>query len=396
MSQQWLPPENELEQEQRAFRNRVWAENGNVYVSGFPGSGKSVCLLYAAKTIREKAPRATILFVEFTHSLIKMIEAALSQLNLTDIKVVTYAKFAKQHYSRHYDFIICDEVQDMSAVLLKLMKQRARRVIVGGDPHQSIYEVMPSGEPTVGPDEMKRILTPACFELTIIHRLNKFVIRAINSFMPEMHMLAEKVSMTKRHKPVYVWRCVDRTDEVKRIMNEATAALNFGRSVAILFPTHSKIENFVNTCLEATGKPQFDFSQDRQFGNRNYGLLNEHLEKQGIPMQSITNGYGSLVTDSDKIILSTYHSSKGLDFDKVFMPFCNQNWNSQDSENDPRLFMVAMTRSRDELTLSFTVEMNRYIRQFLNNPGACQFIDFKDKAKGPGLFNNNPDNGDDW
>lgn len=211
-----------------------------------------------------------------------------------------------------------------------------------------------------------------------------------------MHMLAEKVSMTKRHKPVYVWRCVDRTDEVKRIMNEATAALNFGRSVAILFPTHSKIENFVNTCLEATGKPQFDFSQDRQFGNRNYGLLNEHLEKQGIPMQSITNGYGSLVTDSDKIILSTYHSSKGLDFDKVFMPFCNQNWNSQDSENDPRLFMVAMTRSRDELTLSFTVEMNRYIRQFLNNPGACQFIDFKDKAKGPGLFNNNPDNGDDW
>ena len=159
MSQQWLPPENELEQEQRAFRNRVWAENGNVYVSGFPGSGKSVCLLYAAKTIREKAPRATILFVEFTHSLIKMIEAALSQLNLTDIKVVTYAKFAKQHYSRHYDFIICDEVQDMSAVLLKLMKQRARRVIVGGDPHQSIYEVMPSGEPTVGPDEMKRILT---------------------------------------------------------------------------------------------------------------------------------------------------------------------------------------------------------------------------------------------
>lgn len=390
----WLPGENDLVKEQSDFRKMVWTESGNVYISGFPGSGKSVCLLYAAKTIRDKDPNASILFVEFTHSLIKMIEAALAELRLTNIQVVTYADFEK-NYRDSYDFIICDEVQDMSSNLLELMKSRAKRVIVGGDPNQSIYETIPNGGPTVGPDEMKSILNPKTAELTILHRLNKFIIRGINSFMPQMRMLAEKSSMLKKHKPAYVWHCIDQTDEVKRIMDDAKTALNYGESVAILLPTHGKIENFVNIYLQLIGKPIFDFSQDRQYDKPNYGLLNQYLEEQGVKMQSITNGFGSLVTDSDKIILSTYHSSKGLDFDKVFLPFCNQGYGNGD---DPRLFMVAMSRSRKDLTLSYTTNMNRFIQKFFNNCEACQFIDFKDMAKGSSIFNNNnaSDEEDDW
>lgn len=373
----WLPGENDLEREQNSFRNQVWTEKGNVYVSGFPGSGKSVCLLYAVKTIRDKEPNATILFVEFTHSLIKMIEAALSELKLANIQVVTYVDF-ERNYRGSYDYIICDEVQDMSASLLELMKRRAKRVIVGGDPNQSIYETMPNGGQTVGSDEMKSILMPKTAELTILHRLNKFIIRAINSFMPQMRMLAEKSSMLKKHKPAYVWHCVDQTDEVKRIMKEATSALNYGESVAILLPSHKKIEAFVNTYLLSIGMPAFDFNKDRPYKNKpNYGLMNEYLARHDIKMQSITNGFGSFVTDIDKIVLSTYHSAKGLDFDNVFMPFCNQGYGPED---DPRLFMVAMSRSRKDLTLSYTTSMNRFIQQFFNNREACQFKDFKDNG----------------
>lgn len=390
----WLPGENDLVKEQSDFRKMVWTESGNVYVSGFPGSGKSVCLLYAVKTIRDKDPNASIVFVEFTHSLMKMIEAALTELRLTNIQVVTYANF-ERNYRGPYDFVICDEVQDMSSSLLGLMKSRAKRVIVGGDPNQSIYETMPKGESTASQDEMKQILTPKTAELTILHRLNKFIIRSINSFLPQMRMLAEKSSMLNKHKPAYVWHCIDQTDEVKRIMEDAKTALNYGESVAILLSTHWKIENFVNIYLQSISKPTFDFSQERQYGKPNYGLLNQYLEKHGVKMQSITNGFGSLVTDTDKIILSTYHSSKGLDFDKVFMPFCNQG---NGNEDDPRLFMVAMSRSRKDLTLSYTTNMNRFIQQFFNNREACQFIDFKDMSKGPNIFGNNntSDEEDDW
>lgn len=390
----WLPPENELIKEQTDFRNLVWTEKGNIYISGFPGSGKSVCMLYAVKTIRDKEPNASILFVEFTHSLIKMIEAALSELGLKNIQVVTHADFKRNHHGP-YDYIFCDEVQDMSANLLEVMNSRAKRVIVGGDPNQSIYDKLPNGEATINPDELKRILSPVSSELTILHRLNKFIIRSINSFMPQMRMLAEKSSMLKKHKLAYVWHCIDQTDEVKRIMNDALTSLNFGESVAILLPSHKMIENFVNTYLISIGKQTFDFSKERQYFKPNYELLHKYLQNEGIKMQSITNGYGSLVTDSNKIILSTYHSSKGLDFDKVFMPFCNQG---QTIENDPKLFMVAMSRSRKDLILSYTTNMNRFIQQFFDNREACQFIDFKDMAKGPSLFSNNntSDEEDDW
>jgi superfamily I DNA/RNA helicase len=99
------------------------------------------------------------------------------------------------------------------------------------------------------------------------------------------------------------------------------------------------------------------------------------------------------VTDSDKIILSTYHSSKGLDFDKVFMPFCNLGRHIP--EEDPRLFMVAMSRSRKDLTLSYTTCMNSFIRTFSNNKEVCQFIDFEELAKDSGNLNNLDDE-DDW
>lgn len=389
----WLPRENDLVKEQRDFRNMVWTGKGNIYIGGFPGSGKSVCLLYAVKTIREHDPNASILFVEFTHALIKMIEAALAELNLANITVVTYRDF-ELNYKGPYDYIICDEVQDMSHRLLELMKHRAKRVIVGGDPNQSIYEKMPNGDPTVGVDEMERILMPQSVELTILHRLNKFIIHSINSFIPQMRMLAQKTSMTKMHKPAYVWHCIDRLDEVKRIMDDAKKALNYGESVAILLPKHSMIKNFVNIYLQSIDKPIFDFSQECQDRKPNYDLMHQHLEKYGVKMQSITNGFGSLINGSDKIILSTYHSSKGLDFDRVFMPFCNQG---NAGDKDPRLFMVAMSRSRKDLILSYTNKMNRFIQQFFDNRQACQFRDFTNTGNGYDLFNNDLfNNNDDW
>ena len=383
----WLPAENDLVGEQGKVREKVKTENGNIYVSGFPGSGKSVCLLYSAKTIRDIDPNAKILFVEFTHSLIKMIEAALKELKLDNIKVVTFEDF-KWHNHGPFDYIICDEVQDSSAGYLDIMKQRAKRVIVGGDPNQSIYLELPNGEPTIDVNGMKAILNPSTSELTIIHRLNKYVINAIRSFMPDMKILAEKSSMLKKHKPVYVWKFHDDIEETKKIMEDANASINMGESVAILLPTRNSIEKFVNTYLTALNKTTFDFKANKhpKFNRPDFGKLNIYLNNLGIKMQCVTNGYGNLVTDSDKIILCTYQSSKGLDFDKVFIPFCNPGFGFSDDE---RLFMVAMSRSRKDLILSYSVKPNRFIESFINNRQACQLMDQT-------IENNNNSEDDDW
>ena len=61
----------------------------------------------------------------------------------------------------------------------------------------------------------------------------------------------------------------------------------------------------------------------------------------------------------------TYHASKGLEFEKVYLPDCNEgiiphkkSVLPEQIEEERRLFYVAMTRAREELHIMF-VEGNR-------------------------------------
>ena len=45
----WLVPENMLDDQQRQFIENVDIDRQNVWIKGFPGSGKSVLLAYTMK-----------------------------------------------------------------------------------------------------------------------------------------------------------------------------------------------------------------------------------------------------------------------------------------------------------------------------------------------------------
>jgi ATP-dependent exoDNAse (exonuclease V) beta subunit len=64
------------------------------------------------------------------------------------------------------------------------------------------------------------------------------------------------------------------------------------------------------------------------WGKPDYGDLNRHFKSNGIKLQFIGSGYGSLsdAEQNKEAILMTYHSSKGLDFDNVFLPFLNTHF----------------------------------------------------------------------
>lgn len=73
----------------------------------------------------------------------------------------------------------------------------------------------------------------------------------------------------------------------------------------------------------------------------------------------------------------TYHSSKGLDFDNVFMPGLNNMLFIARNEDMAKvLFMVAMTRSRNNLYLTYSgAYQHRYINTFASN---CSNINIHD------------------
>jgi superfamily I DNA/RNA helicase len=64
----------------------------------------------------------------------------------------------------------------------------------------------------------------------------------------------------------------------------------------------------------------------------------------------------------------TYHSSKGLDFDNVFLPFLSSTCNIFDET----LFMVGLTRSKLNLTISYTDTMHKFVKDIEND---CVLVD---------------------
>jgi superfamily I DNA/RNA helicase len=69
----------------------------------------------------------------------------------------------------------------------------------------------------------------------------------------------------------------------------------------------------------------------------------------------------------------TYHSSKGLDFNYVYLPMVNQSMYIH--ENINALLLVALSRSKGGLTISYSHELYARLIPFLKNMEAKSIDD---------------------
>ena len=369
----WIIPENKLDAQQRDFIDNVDITRKNVWIKGFPGSGKSVLLAHTIRKIKTKDSRASVLVVVFTHSLIKMFEAAFAEMGYR-VEVVTYFQFMKT--SRTYDYILSDEVQDLTPSVLRTMNSRAKHVVVAGDSNQSIFDSDPkTGESTVSPSQINALLSSREFELGIIHRLSSSIINAVQKFLPRLNIFSAKRDLTKQTTQVRLCEAHSNEEEVKYIMREAKKAVNVGQTACVLIPTQSGILSFIQSVIRLEGKQSWDV-QTNNYGRTDYSALNRYLSSNGIQLQYVGNGYGQFSENSNKVCVMTYHSSKGLDFDNVFMPYLNNSlFIVPDETLSKTLFMVAMTRSRNNLYLTYSGYKHTYLSNFVAD---CNKIDIHD------------------
>ena len=284
-----------------------------------------------------------------------MFEAAFAEMGYR-VDVVTFYDFMKS--SRSYDYILSDEVQDLTPSVLRAMNNRARHVVVAGDSNQSIYDMDPRyREDTVSPSQINSLLSSRDFELGIIHRLSSSIINAVQKFLPRLNIFSAK------------------REEVKYMIREAKKAVNVGQTVGVLIPTQDKILSFIQTVIRLEGKRPWDV-QANNWGKTDYSSLNRYLLLNGIPLQYVGNGYGQFSDNSNKVCVMTYHSSKGLDFDNVFLPYLNNSlFIVSDETLSKTLFMVAMTRSRNNLYLTYSGYKHAYLNNFAAD---CNKIDIHD------------------
>lgn len=374
-----IPTEEMLDPQQKEFLEKLKTKNYigfNSWIKGFPGSGKSVLLVYAVKRLlAEKAKESVkVVVVVFTHSLVELCKSEFAELQLNRIEVLTMYQFYKS--TKKWDYILCDEVQDLTPRILSVMKQKAKSMlIVAGDTNQSIYDYDPQfGESVLTPEETSRIVQGEDFLLLYIHRLSPSIIRAVQYMMPQMKIFEARRDLTKKDVQIRVCKAVSEEREVEWIYQDIRKRLKTG-SCSILFPTQDAIVAFCDKVLKSEGKTAWEKINNLYYKPW-FEKLNGYLTECQIPIECVVGEYGSLdsAEKGQRIVAMTYHGSKGLDFDNVFIPFADCSLDSSISSN---LFMVAMTRSKLNLFITYTGKPLKYIPMFSSDESICANIDLK-------------------
>lgn len=332
----------------------------NKWLIGYPGSGKSVVLAHLAKKYKVKQGK-TVAIISYTLALGNLFKTGIRELGITEIPIFTPREFLRR--ANFYDYVICDEIQDLSKQTLTEIKNYCAHLICAGDANQSIYEKDTYGRPVMTEADAKVVLGVDPIEQNTIYRLTRSIVNAVIRFLPRMHSMREKTDYTKVDVKIACRKFLTDNEECSWIYSSASGYANQRDRVAILFSTHNSLINFTNKVLHSLNKQEWAIVVN-EYGKPNFNSLNSYLKSNRVRMQCVLNGCGDLLNaqNCNDIILTTYHSAKGLDFEDVYIPFvCQGLYLAPDEERSKTLLMVAMTRSSKNLTFSFSGTLSEYI-----------------------------------
>jgi superfamily I DNA/RNA helicase len=316
--------------------------------------------MHTLAQIKQREPNSSVLIIYFTHSLKQMFIVGMNELkiNQRNVHFSTYISYEiKSLSTRHFDYILCDEVQDLTPEVLSLLRENSNKLYVSGDPNQSIYDRDPrTGREVVKIGEIGQETASEEYKLTTIYRLTQSVVELISSLLPSMNIFKAKTSAKKDDVTARVAKFATISDEVNYVCEKARDALSVGESCVVILPTHDDIINFSRLYAELNNQLSWKTSFN-DFAKPDFGEYNQFYHK--LKLHVIGNSYGDLwrANKEHKIILMTYHSSKGLDFDNVFLPFLNEDA----AIHNETLFMVGLSRSKDSLTFSHSENPHAFL-----------------------------------
>jgi len=319
-----LPLEIELTRQQR----RAIDSTKSIFLTGVPGSGKTVVSVYRLKKYKNG--------ILFTYG--KLLRLAIQNLinnkivenvhnwnwniddnkeykeylenRISDNNLLESINFFKQRCD--YEYILVDEGQDLESNVYKLLKELTPNLSVSADNAQKVYSKGASEDDILKelPNNIKRIELDQNFRNSFeIYNFAKEFVQN-NPRANDNHML-EKFIKGEANKPyVYLVEILDRTFEIiKKIISN-----NKGLNIGIL----SEDTLTVDTYKKLLSK-DFDIS-------------------------SYTNKDKNVPQDLKNILVTTFKSSKGMEFDIVIMP--QFQYLKEEKLNE---YYVGATRAKTEL-----------------------------------------------
>jgi superfamily I DNA/RNA helicase len=369
----WMITEDKLGSDQVEVIDEIGKINNKpIWIKGHAGSGKSVLLLHSLADYLVKKPTANVCVVVFTRALVDLLETGLKQipkLNGKNIPVLTIyqLKYRIEKGTIKYDAIFCDEVQDLPLEFIQSIKSVCNHLVIAGDAEQSIYNSVPIWEQRPATSkEIQDTIVPIEKKLGVIYRLTESVLKVLKNVFPSMLNDMPNIAKVDTEIKLYESSSHDNELEIKFCWDEIkqTNTLRTSEVSAVLISGHDAIMEFINSVLriEKIDAWQRVNGKDKK---PDYEALNNYLKTKGVPLMYVGNNYGSL-TDADrenKVVLMTYHSAKGLDFDYVYLPMANDDMYIH--SNADSLLLVALSRSKSGLFISYTGSLYPILNKFL-------------------------------
>ncbi|OQY69885.1 MAG: hypothetical protein B6D45_12165 [Ignavibacteriales bacterium UTCHB3] len=355
----WLIPLTQLDNEQKGILQSVRNSPGkNFWITGYAGSGKSVLLIHIALNLKERNPNARIAIVGFTRALVDQLNTGIPFELKQSISLFTVYGFMQDY--REWDFVLVDEVQDLKHDFFVKLSRIKAKVIAAGDMNQSIYDN------TCPEADIIEYLDLDIRRLNIIHRLSRSGRRVAAPFCNDKAgFMSASLSSAVELRPSLV-SAKNRTEELKWLSETAEEYARKGYQTAILLPTHEIIKNFIIDLCRVK-KINAGFVKEKspvQFYQEYYEDINFGLRNAGLNYRYLGNGAGDLreFRNSKQVLVMTWHSSKGLDFEVTFLPFLTSDATIY-AGNKPAetLFFVALTRAREQMFLSYSNLKHRFL-----------------------------------
>lgn len=279
-------------------------------VKGCAGSGKSILALWKAKQIQDEQ-RGSFLYIVFTKALMQYMADGIKQVGILQDNVDYHWNWVKAG-SPSADYIIVDEAQDFSIEDIELFRTKAKKaLLLYGDSAQQLYTFI-KNKRTVSIEDIQYFTKFPVEQLVFNHRLPKKIARVAQYFNSENDDLVERCLIEGTEKPkILKYASVEKQYDaiISLIQNKHM------EDVGILFRTNDEVE-------------------------RAYTYFTEH----GMNVEAKYGRFMDLDFNSDNPKIMTYHSSKGLQFEHVFIPECT----TEDEDNRPPLY-VAVTRTYSSL-----------------------------------------------
>ncbi len=351
---QWMVSINELGAQQARILDEVCSDSSRTHwIAGYAGTGKTVVITHAIERLAARKRSASICFLTYTHALKDLVRSGLTERTAGRVAIDTIDAFSASR--DQYDYILVDEIQDVTESAIRKIFARAKHVIVAGDPDQSIY----LGR--VDPRGLQKLLDGARkHTLKHIQRLSSKTFRLATAILPEAE-IKKGAEVRGEGNNGRLMEAKSRKEEFSRVYAEAVRVSSIQQPSAILFPTHDQIHEFATIIAEANGLPEPP-KRERRGPITSYEAFNDHFSRRHIPLRFLGSNNGSLPeSDTVRLVyLMTYHSAKGLDFNNVFLPDLvdgvnlDAKWAHLSSdERERRHFFVAITRSKENVYFSY-------------------------------------------